>query len=155
MTAVAAAAGCFVTRTTGDVNGVDVLIIRPAPEIGVAEEITLGLQLKCTTKTRPDPAKEYFSYQFTKRRSLEALTLKRSIYKVIPIIMVTSPERAHWTQSSHDALNISYCCYWRNLEGHPISVGVEHPSVRIPTANIFDAVALSAMMGRLEKGKDL
>ncbi|NMO54497.1 DUF4365 domain-containing protein [Actinoplanes sp. TBRC 11911] len=153
--AVAATAGCFVQRVGGDVNGVDAHIIRPAKSIGAEEEITLGVQLKCTTQVRPDPAKEYFSYQFSKRRSLEALTLRRSIIKVIPLIMVTSPQQRSWTKSTHEALRISHCCYWLNLEGYSITDGVQKPSVKIPTANIFDADALIDIMGRLERGEDL
>jgi hypothetical protein len=69
--------------------------------------------------------------------------------------MVTSPVQSDWTAADHECLTVKHCCYWVSLEGHPIDPAVASPTVRIPTANVFDSRALVAMMDRLGRGEPL
>jgi hypothetical protein len=152
---VAATAGCTIEVVDRDVHGIDAYLIRPPREIGRDEEVLLGVQLKNTTTIRPDPSKETFSYKFKKRKYLDALTMKRKQIKAIVIVMASPPQQANWTTSTHDALRVEHCCYWANLEGYQARPGVDQPTVHIPTANIFDAQSLGAMMERLARGEEL
>ncbi|MER7500894.1 DUF4365 domain-containing protein [Nonomuraea pusilla] len=151
---VASAAGCTVEYKRRDVFGVDVQIIRP-PADATIQEISVYAQLKSTLAQKPDPDKDYFSYQFKKRQYMEHLVKRRSSPKAILIVMAMPPIQASWTIADHENLKISHCCYWVSLEGASIAPGVQSPSVRIPTVNKFDAQALNNIMDTLDRGGEL
>ncbi|WP_329789156.1 DUF4365 domain-containing protein [Lentzea sp. DG1S-22] len=152
--AVAATAGCTVEVTKRDIYGTDIRIIRPAAEVN-GEEITVLAQLKNTTTVRPDPQKDFFSYQLKKREYFDKLAMPRRGPKAILIVMATTPVQADWTKGSHESLELQYCCYWRSLEGETAADGVKSPTVRIPTANVFDASALTEILDRLDREEEL
>ena len=151
--AVAATAGCTTEPKRRDLYRTDLEIVRP-PTNGQTEEISLLVQLKNTTIIRPDPAKESFSYKFKKREYLEELAKYRS-RKAILVVMATVPVQADWSKATHDSLEVQHCCYWRSLEGEPVDVNVQSPTVKIPTVNVFDATALTGLLDRLERGENL
>jgi hypothetical protein len=150
VTAVAATAGYLVQTIDRDYFGVDVQFVRPAD--GLDQEKLLWAQLKCTTSFKPDPTKAEFGFQFSRRKNLEQLAKTRSRPKAILLVMTTDPVQAGWTSGDHDQLAIVNCCYWVHLEGHQIADGVEKPSVRVPTKQIFDAAALISLMDTLGVG---
>lgn len=151
---VAATAGCILESVKRDIYGFDGWLIRPPVRIGEGEETMISVQLKNTTTVRPDPAKGRFSYQFKDRKSFEVLARPRRV-KALLLVMATPPQQANWTASDHDSLRVEHCCYWANLEGQQAAPGVQAPTVRVPTDNIFDARSLTAMMDRLERGEAL
>ena len=136
-----------------DCYGFDVRFVRPGKP--GEEEITLNAQLKNTTIIKPDAGKEYFSHQLKKREFFERLALPRKGVKAILLVMATSPIQAKWTSADHDNMMVRHCCYWACLEGHPVDPEVSSPSVRIPTANIFDGAALTEIMDKLDRGEPL
>ncbi len=150
--AVAATAGCTLEPIKRDVYGTDVRIIRPGRG-DFNEEVVVMAQLKNTTQVRPDPSKDFFSYQFKKRIYFEKLAMRRTTTKAILLVMATELAQADWSKSSHNALEVRNCCYFLNLEGETAAEGVQSPSVRIPTRNIFDADSLTAMLDRVERGE--
>jgi hypothetical protein len=153
VSSIAAAAGCTAEPIRRDIYGFDVRLIKPTPP--GTEEVTLLAQLKNTTTVKPDPNREFFSYQLKKREYLEDLAVVRSGPKAVLLVMVTSPVQNQWTDASHEYMTVRHCCYWSNLEGHPVDNSVASPTVRVPIANIFDSQALSAMMDRLSRGEPL
>lgn len=147
---VAATAGCLVNPVRRDLYGIDLDIIK---QYGSStEELTIKVQLKNTTIVKPDISREFFSFQFKKRKNLEQLAMARTTAKAILIVMVTNPRQMAWTVGGHEFLQTSHCCYWASLEGHAVDPDVASPSVRVPTRNRFDAPALLAMFDRLERG---
>lgn len=153
VSSIAAAAGCTIEPIRRDIYGFDIRLIKPMPP-GI-EEITLMAQLKSTTTVRPDPEREFFSHQLKKRGYLEDLAIARSGPKAVLLVMVTPPTQDQWTDASHEYMSVRHCCYWVNLEGHPVDNTVASPTVRVPTANIFDSQSLSSMMDRLGRGEPL
>jgi hypothetical protein len=111
--------------------------------------------LKNTTQLKPDSSRETFSFKFKERKNFDALALRRKHNKAICVVMATPPVQANWTTASHDSLTLQHCCYWVNLEGYTVDAETQSPTVRIPTANIFDAIALRAMMDRADRGEPL
>lgn len=151
--AVAATAGCFIEPVRRDYYGVDVQIVRPrGPHL---QEQMIFAQLKNTTTIKPDPTKPDFPYKFKARAHLEHLVKPRSNPKALVIVMATSPLQADWTYGDHDELSMLHCCYWANLEGCSIGVGVEQPTVRVPTDQRFSASGLLEMFDRLDRGEAL
>ena len=153
VTSVASTAGCSVERIPRDTYGFDIRLICPGPP--GQEEVTLLVQLKNTTTIKPDPEREFFSYQLRKREYLERLAVPRGDVKALLIVMATSGTQVEWTAADHELMTVKYCCYWRCLEGHPVDQKVASPSVRIPTANIFDAPALTRIMDMRSRGEPL
>lgn len=151
---VASAAGCTVEFKRRDVFGIDIQLIRP-PESASEEEVSVYAQLKSTMTIKPDTTKNSFSYQFKKRQYMEHLVKRRSSPKAILIVMAMPTVQADWTLATHDNLLISHSCYWASLEGAQIKPGVQAPSVRIPTGNIFDVRALKQIMDKLDRGEAL
>ncbi|MEY9913312.1 hypothetical protein ABIA35_009579 [Catenulispora sp. MAP12-49] len=150
---VAAAAGCTMEFVRRDIYGIDVRLIRPR---GVdAEEIRVDAQLKNSTRVKPNPGASHFSFQFKERSHMAHLTKPRGQAKAILVVMATTGSQKAWTETSHDQHIVRHCCYWMNLEGHEIKDGVKSPSVRVPTANIFDAEALTMILDKLERGEPL
>lgn len=152
VSAVAATAGCTLEHTRRDLYGTDVKIIRPGPTPH-SEEVMIMAQLKNTTRAQPDPNKEFFSYQLKKREYFEKLAMRRTTNKAILLVMATEPLQVDWSKCSHSTMELRNCCYWLNLEGESAADGVQSPTVRIPTRNIFDAQALTEMLDRIEKGE--
>ncbi|MFF4889809.1 DUF4365 domain-containing protein [Micromonospora chersina] len=153
--AVAATAGCTFEPIDRDVWGYDAWLIRPPSQIGFAEEVPLAVQLKNTTTIKPDPTSETFSYQFKQRKYFDALAFPRKNVQGICLVMASPPQQANWTAPGHDFMRLEHCCYWVNLKGRQVDPDIKSPSVKIKTANIFNAEVLSGMMDKLERGEDL
>jgi hypothetical protein len=151
---VAASAGCMMEPIPKDTYGFDIRLVRPG-RTPLDEEVTLNVQLKNTTTTRPDPNQETFSYQLRKREYLERLAAPRKYVKAVLLVMVTSPNQAEWAVADHAAMTTQHCCYWECLEGHLVDPGVAAPTVRIRTKNIFDGPALTRIMDKLSRGEPL
>jgi hypothetical protein len=150
---VAAAAGCNMEPIPRDNYGFDIRLVRPhAPG---DEEVVLQAQLKNTTLSKPDPSKSHFSYKLKKREYLERLAAPRRYNKAILVVMATSPKQASWVTVDHEALLVRHCCYWACLEGESVDPTVSSPTVRIPTANIFDGSALNKLMDKIQRGEPL
>lgn len=150
---VAATAGCIMEPILRDLYGFDIRIVRPSR--AGEEEVVLNAQLKSTTTVKPDPAKAHFSHQLRKKEYLERLAAPRRDVKAILVVMATPPAQASWTSAAHESMAIKHCCYWAYLEGHVVDPDVASPTVHIPTANIFDATALTSLMDKIGKGEPL
>lgn len=148
---IAATAGCLVEPIQRDLYGLDITFVRPRGSS--LEETSLHAQLKNTTTKAPDPAKASFSFQFKRRAHFEHLAKARSTIKAILLVMVTDPDQSKWTDGDHESLLVRKCCYWMNLEGHTASA--QHPTVQVPTSQIFSAGALTSLLDRIETGQPL
>ncbi|MCW7946684.1 hypothetical protein AAW14_33070 [Streptomyces hygroscopicus] len=151
---VAATAGCTMETVDKDYWGADVQLIRP-PRSGLEEESMVFAQLKSTTTTCPDGSKDFFSYQFTKRKYFDHMVKPRKNNKAILIVMTMSPRQADWTTANHDGLLTRRSCYWAYLEGVQAPSHVQKPTVRIPTKNLLDAKSLNLILDRIDRGESL
>ncbi|MEU7135147.1 DUF4365 domain-containing protein [Streptomyces sp. NPDC046261] len=151
---VAATAGCTMEAVNKDYWGADVQLIRP-PRTALEEECMVFAQLKSTTLTLPSAGKEYFSYQFSKRKYFDHMVKPRKHQKAILIVMTVSPRQADWTEVSHDGLVTRRSCYWAYLEGLKVDPDVQKPTVRIPTRNLLDAHSLTRILDKIDRGESL
>ncbi|MFE9994069.1 DUF4365 domain-containing protein [Streptomyces avermitilis] len=154
MASVAATAGCTIELINKDKWGVDAQLIRPA-QTALEQEAMVFAQLKCTTQTVPDPTKDFFSYQFSKRQYFDHIVKARSYPKAILIVMTAPPRQREWTQATHEGLWTRRCCYWAYLEGVEAGSKVKKPTVRIPTKNVMDASALTNILDKVDRGESL
>jgi hypothetical protein len=149
---VAATNGCLYNQLMRDAYGFDGLIVWKRPPH--FPELSLYVQLKCTTMVKPDTSREFFTYRLNKREHFERLAVRRTSPKAVLLVMATSPNQAIWTSGDHDSLSILHACYWVSLEGLPV-VESNQPTVRVPTRNRFDATALESILQTLDQGGDL
>ncbi|MER5727107.1 DUF4365 domain-containing protein [Streptomyces sp. NPDC002138] len=154
MASIAATAGCTFEMVSKDAWGIDAQIIRP-PNTATQVESMLFAQLKCTTQITPDPEREFFSYQFTKRQYFDHLAKFRSYPKAILVVMTVPTRQLDWTEVGHQGLLTRRSCYWVHLENVESATHVAKPSVRIPTKNIFDANALINILDRTDRGESI
>jgi len=152
--AVASTAGYSFEVVEMDVNGLDGRIIRPVPAIGQGEELPVLVAMKATTSIVVDPTKPAFSYQFKDRRHYDALAQRRTIMKAILLVMPAPKAQANWTYVQGGSLVVP-TCYWLSLEGAKIASTTKSPTVQIPTANIFDAAALTGIVDKIDRGERL
>lgn len=150
---VAATAGCLFDPVSRDYFGMDAMLIRSGASD--EEEISVYVQLKSTTTAKPDPSRDSFSFQFKHRDHMQRLVNPRKGVKAILVVMVTHPEQARWARGDHESLTLLHCCYWVSLEGRTVAPGVQRPTIRIPTANVFTPDALTEILDKLERGEDL
>lgn len=153
VSAIAATAGCQVDAQRRGNDFCDLRIIRDGRL--TSEETVVLLHLKCTTGTQPGHREDHFSFIFRERRHFDRLAMERSFDKHILVVMLTRKEQALWTDAGADHLKMFHCCYWVSLEGMRAPPGIASPTVHVPTANIFDADALTAILDRLERGEAL
>ncbi|WP_328872768.1 DUF4365 domain-containing protein [Streptomyces sp. NBC_00287] len=153
VTSVAATAGCTTEVIQNDSWGIDVQFVRP-PVSATQCESMLWAQLKSTTQHTPDPQKEFFSYQFTKRQYFDHMVKYRTTGpKAVLIVMTVPQNQLEWTEVGHSGLFTKRACYWVHLEGETSEA--DRPTVRIPTKNIFDASALTEILDKLDRGESL
>ncbi|MFE2868075.1 DUF4365 domain-containing protein [Embleya sp. NPDC059259] len=151
---VAATAGCTVETVGTDAFGMDAFLIRP-PQRAPDEEVMFLAQFKCTSQFVPDPTKESFGYQFTKRAYFDKLVTRRRDLKSILIVMTVPKDQSQWTEASHEGLLTRRTNYWVHLEGLVVDPQIQRPTVRIPTANVFDSESLIKLMDRVDRGESL
>ncbi|MET9920475.1 DUF4365 domain-containing protein [Streptomyces sp. NPDC006435] len=153
MQSVAATAGCLFIKQGRDMFGVDALLVR-TPSDPLGEEAGFYVQMKSTTQIAVDSSAESFRYRFEKRDYMERLVRPRQRMKSLLVVMTIPKGQSEWTRTAHTHLEVKQACYWASLEGMTVPPA-EKPSVRIPTANLFNAEALTVIMGKIEKGEPL
>lgn len=150
VSAVAATCGVSAQWVSRDKYKYDVELVRQ-PDTSF-EEVSVRVQLKSTT-TIPviAPGVSQFSYQFENRAAFDSLAMARSAQKHILVLMVVHQNQGRWTYSHHRAMILRHCCYWLNMEG--MTSTAQKPTVSVPTANVFNATALTGILDRIEGGQ--
>ena len=152
VSAIAATCGVSVQPVHRDMYRYDLEFVRqPDPTV---EEVSFRAQLKSTTGIPViEPGATEFSYQFKSREAFDSLAMARTTQKHLLVVMAVHQNQNRWTYSHHRALLLRHCCYWLNMEG--MSSDAQHPTVSVPTANVFNAVALTGILDRIEGGQPI
>ena len=149
--AVAAAAKCSIASPNPDKRLDWIVTHQSSQHTGGDNEPTLKVQLKATGAV-PRPSLNDTRFSFTlKNEHLEYLNPVAPIVNRILVVMILPKDVQDWVLARSDFLEMRHCCYWVNLAGKPIT-GVEKTTVRVPTAQVFDDVALCDIMKRIGAG---
>lgn len=143
--AVAAAVGYATQEPSVDDDSVD-LGLAARGGGGTVRSPRLELQLKCTarhlvgeqTVDFPLPVKNY-----DELRAVDFLVPR------ILVVVVVPDEVAQWIQHSEQELQLRHCGYWFSLRGMPATENLTTVTVNLPRAQVFDVMALTAMMQRI------
>ncbi|MEU9890081.1 DUF4365 domain-containing protein [Sphaerisporangium sp. NPDC051011] len=149
--AVAAAAGCSLQPHNQDYRGIDWDVTHGATShLSEEAEATLKIQLKATTQYPLPPDGEDFALTLNNRH-LTKLNYENPSVPRLLVAMLSPADMAEWLKADHEWTELRRCCYWVNLAGVQPS-GKDRTTVRIPTRQIFDDVALCKIMLRVGAG---
>ena len=144
--AVAADAGCQVTRPELDVDSVDGILMS-----SFGERPRIDFQAKATTQTVLRGNELHFPLPVKNYDDLRADTQSPRIL----IVLLMPQEESHWLHQTDEELCLRHCAYWYSLEGRPSKLNTYSVTVRIPVINIFNSQQLVDLMKKAERGDAL
>jgi Domain of unknown function (DUF4365) len=148
--AVAAAVGCTMASPDPD-DGIDWVLTHTSSSHIVDCEVDLKVQLKSTSKAQPNPTSGYVAVSLSNEKFLQ-LAQSPATTKRILVAMIMPADVARWVTASHNEFLLRHCAYWLNMEGMNPNPGKASTTVHVPTANVFDDVALCSIFQRLGQG---
>lgn len=150
--AVAAAAGCTLASPHPDVTATDWILEHPSSAHVDDPVAMLKVQLKATYQVKPSDLnnRSFFSFDL-KNAQLEKLNTSKPTVNKILVVMLTPPSADDWLVANSDEMLVRHCAYWVNLAGKAVT-GKSETSVRVPTTNTFDDLALCGIMARIGQG---
>lgn len=138
VTAVAARAGCQVTKLDIDKQSIDATI-RPIR----GPKVSIDFQLKATSRDCLDEANVIFSLPVNNYDDLRDTKCTAPHYLVVLVLELTEFD---WLSNDEEALLIRRCAYWLDLRGSAPTTNRETVSVKLPRQQIFDVTTFTAMM---------
>lgn len=147
--AVAAAAGCTMAKPEPD-DGIDWVLTHTSTKHPGDPQVDLKVQLKSTSQSQPNPQSGYVSVKLSNAR-FELLAQNPVIVHRILIALIIPKNVEKWVRASHNYMELRHCAYWVNIAGAK-PTGTEESSVRVPTSNVFDDIALCDIMRRVGSG---
>jgi hypothetical protein len=148
--AVAAAASCTLSNPRPD-RGVDWIVSHESKHHIVDSEVDLKIQLKSTYQIPPRRRGDFFGFPLDNPHLSKLAQSPVSVPRIL-VVMIVPRDIGEWIKAESHRLSLRHCCYWANLEGVSLS-GRTKTSVRIPTRNIFDDVALCGIMRSIGRGE--
>ncbi len=144
--AVAAQAGCQVTRRDVDIDSVDGVLsadFRRRPSI--------AFQAKATSQQIVRGDKIHFPLPIKNYNDLRVDTMIPHIL----IVVLMPKEKSQWLTQTQEQLCLRYCGYWVSLEGRQKVRNKTRVTVHIPLVNKFNVEQLVDLMTKAEKGQPL
>jgi hypothetical protein len=149
LTAVAASAGCIVLQPRVDA-GIDFELTHHSESHHATDHVA---RLEVQNKARSASMSAdgfYVSATLSRARYDYFRTVDPGVDKIVMILDIP-PEPDQWVELTGSGLLIRNGAYWVNIAGWPPSSANE-PTVKAPTSNRFDDIALCAIMERIGKG---
>lgn len=146
--AVSAAAGCHILSWAVDDDRIDLTLARKG-ELAVVRGARLDIQLKATKTRSRFPQDVRFRID---RPTYDALRPSNLMVPRILVVLLLRPDVGQWTHHSEKRLALRRCAYWISLRNAPAITNRTHRTVRIPRAQVFNAVAVDGIFTRLEDG---
>ncbi|WP_220015192.1 DUF4365 domain-containing protein [Clavibacter michiganensis] len=143
--AIAAASGAIVMTSSID-DGIDLELVHKSPS-HARDEARIQVQLKATTSR---PTRVGVPASLEKKRYNALNITDPSIHKILIVMMIPSTQR-DWIRFTDEQILLRKQSYWVNLAGLPNATGGKKRAVA-PFTQLFDDVALCAMMARVGQG---
>lgn len=146
---IAAAAGCVIMGVPEVDEGIDLILSHTSTAHTAVDRARLEIQLK-TTNSPITPRMTHISAPMRRDRFVEMSEVDPIVSKIV-ILMSVPPSQNDWVHATPDRLKLHHAAYWVNLDGAPAPTSAR-PSARAPLTQLFDDVALCAMMARIGRG---
>jgi len=147
--AVAAAAGCTIVGEPKVDDGVDIVLSHRSPNHLRSGAVYLELQLKATSDIVTSRTR-VLSSDMRADRYDEHIDPDPNVNRIV-VLMSMPRDQSGWIEASHQNLLVRHCAYWVNLSGRSPSSAVR-PTVNASVEQIFDDLALCAIMARIGQG---
>ena len=144
--AVAAQAGCQVTRPEPDTDSVDGVLMS-----GFGRRPRIEFQAKATSRDILRDGSLHFPLPLKNYDDLRDDVL---VPRILVVVLMPREER-EWARQSEDELCLRRCGYWLSLEGRPAVPNTSSVSIAIPTANVFARAQLCDLMANANAGVPL
>lgn len=147
---VAAAAGCVVYGKPEIDEGVDIVLTHRADVHLIGDKTAhLEIQMK-SSADGPIENGEYITATLRRSRFDDFRAENITVNKIV-VILHMPEDQEEWVTLGDTALSLHHRAYWVNLQGLPAIADPEQKSitVRAPTSQYFDDVALCRMMQRI------
>ena len=144
--AVAADAGCQVTRPDPDIDSVDGALMASfgrRPRIEFQAKATTQDVLSGDSIHFPLPVKNY-----------DDLRIDAVLPRIL-IVLLMPGETTQWVRQTDEELCLRHCAYWMSIRGAPQSPNTSSVTVRVPLTNMFDTAQLTGMMQRADARGEL
>jgi hypothetical protein len=149
--AVPAAAKCSLANPNPDRRLDWVVTHQSTKHTAGDDEPTLKIALKATGAISIQ-APQNGSFPFSlKNEHLQYLNLVAPTVNRMLVVMILPKDIEKWVFARADYLELRHCCYWVNLAG-VATRGKEKTTVRVPTGQVFDDLALCDIMERIGAG---
>lgn len=147
--AVCAAAGCVPSTPYID-EGIDIQVSHTHKDHSSIPEHKARLELQLKSTSSP-PRDGLISATMSAQRFEEFSIPKPSVNRLV-VIMAMPPEQKLWVHAQEERLAIHHCAYWVNLAGHTYHGG-KSVTVKAPTSQVFDDLALCRIMELIGRGE--
>jgi hypothetical protein len=146
---VAAAAGCVIMGVPEIDEGIDIILSHTSTSHIIGDKARLEIQLK-TTNTLVTAGMTHISAPMKKSRFEEMSFVSPTVPKIVVVMSVPTSQN-DWILATPDHMQVSHAAYWVNLDGAPAPTAAR-PSAKAPVEQLFDDVALCAIMARIGQG---
>ncbi len=146
--AVAAAAGCNVTRADVDDESVDIELIAAHNPDDLRPSPHLAIQAKCTEL---DGGEGDVLPLPLKLKNYNDLRAPCHVPRLLVVVCVPADVDA-WLTATPEALVLRRCAFWRSLRGLPPADTETRKTVHIPRSQRFEPRALAALMATIARG---
>lgn len=127
----------------------------PLAAAGVDPTVSLRAQLKTWTGFSPDIFSSSASFSYAlKNKNLSKLNYNNPTEHKILILMLLPAEPRDWIAPQPTQELLRGKCFWVNLRGVPLSGSKPESTttIQVPIGNVFDDVALCAIMQTIRNG---
>lgn len=146
--AVASVAGFSLAKPDVDEDSVDFIIAQRGGG-GTIRSPRVEVQLKCTGRDILNNGTLHFPL---KMKNYDDLRMEDILVPRILVVFCVPENLMDWLDHTEEALLLHYCAYWASLRGMAPTSNSANVTIEIPQANVFNAAALSGIMGRIGMG---
>lgn len=147
--AAVAAAGCTAAKPEPD-DGIDWLVTHRSHNHTLGRTVHIEVQLRSTSRVCP-PLGEYFPFALD-ADTFDRLTERAHIPRILIVgVLPSGIDQWIYADQSSDVLQLRHLSYWYNVQATE-RVGKTQSTLQIPTAQVFDDLALCEIMTRVGKG---
>jgi hypothetical protein len=144
-----AAAGCTSAKPEPD-DGIDWHVTHRSRNHTIGHTAHIEAQLRSTSRVSP-PLGDYFPFALD-ADTFDRLTERTHIPRILIVcVLPLDIDRWIYADPSSDTLQLRHLSYWYNVQAAE-RVGETQTTLQIPTAQVFDDLALCEIMARVGKG---
>lgn len=143
--AISARSGANWSNLKIDNQSIDITIHGDDFNTGGLENPAIDLQLKCSSKLKPDNS-GMIKFRL-KKKNYDDLRSRMVVHPKYLVLMLVPEEMSEWIEHvEHDHIKVRKSCYWLSIAGYPESSSSSKVTVSVPANQVFCESALMSML---------